>query len=392
MRPQRYYTTDPPAVQLCIKCKAPLPEGAAFCPSCGKKQAREKRKATRRGNGTGSVYKRKGGSWMAVKVMGYRYTEDGKALPIRVTKGGFATKKEALDYLPKLNGTASKKIPTWADVYEAWKPTHRAGKSTMACYAAAQKWFLPVWALPFDRIDIDDLQDCLDDCDKGKRTRQLMKTLAGLLYKYAIPRHLASINLGQYLVVGGGETMTKPALPEDALQAITAAVGKVPGADYIVCQCYLGFRPSELLALDVRSYDRKERAFTGGSKTDAGRDRVVTVSPKIQPIIDRLTRDKVSGPVFCASDGGPMNIERYREIFYEVLDACGIENPLEGPEGAKRHRYTPHSCRHTFATLMKRVQGADKDKLALIGHSSDEMLRYYQDISYEDLRRITDCI
>ena len=87
-----------------------------------------------------------------------------------------------------------------------------------------------------------------------------------------------------------------------------------------------------------------------------------------------------------------MNIERYREIFYEVLDACGVENPLEGPEGAKRHRYTPHSCRHTFATLMKRVQGADKDKLALIGHSSDEMLRYYQDISYEDLRRITDCI
>lgn len=329
---------------------------------------------------------------MAVKVLGYRYTEDGKAVPIRATKGGFATKKEALDYLPKLNGTASKKIPTWADVYESWKPTHRAGKSTMACYAAAQKWFLPVWALPFDRIDIDDLQDCLDDCDKGKRTRQLMKTLAGLLYKYAIPRHLASINLGQYLVVGGGETMTKPALPEDALQAITAAVGKVPGADYIVCQCYLGFRPSELLALDVRSYDRKERAFTGGSKTDAGRDRVVTVSPKIQPIIDRLTRNKVSGPVFCAPDGGPMNIERYREIFYEVLDACGIENPLEGPEGAKRHRYTPHSCRHTFATLMKRVQGADKDKLALIGHSSDEMLRYYQDISYEDLRRITDCI
>ena len=72
------------------------------------------------------------------------------------------------------------------------------------------------------------------------------------------------------------------------------------------------------------------------------------------------------------------------------MDACGVDNPLEGPEGAKRHRYTPHSCRHTFATLMKRVDGADKDKLELIGHTSNEMLRHYQDVSLKDLRKITD--
>ena len=68
-----------------------------------------------------------------------------------------------------------------------------------------------------------------------------------------------------------------------------------------------------------------------------------------------------------------MTIEQYRAMFYSALDACGVDNPLEGPEGAKRHRYTPHSCRHTFATLMKRVDGADKDKLELIGHTSNEM-------------------
>ena len=39
---------------------------------------------------------------------------------------------------------------------------------------------------------------------------------------------------------------------------------------------------------------------------------------------------------------------------------------------------------------MKRVDGADKDKLALIGHSSDEQLRYYQDVDLDDLRKITD--
>lgn len=169
----------------------------------------------------------------------------------------------------------------------------------MDCYAAAEKWFRPIWPLRFDEVDIDDLQECLDDCPKGKRTRENMKALAGLLYKYAIPRHLADLNLGQYLIVGAGDTSEKQALPEDALEAIRSAVGRVQGADYILAQCYLGFRPSELLALDAASYDRKERAFVGGAKTDAGRDRVVTVSPKIQPIIDRLTADKIGGPVFC---------------------------------------------------------------------------------------------
>ena len=57
-----------------------------------------------------------------------------------------------------------------------------------------------------------------------------------------------------------------------------------------------------------------------------------------------------------------------------------------------RHKYSPHTCRHTFATLMKRVAGADKDKQELIGHASAEMLRYYQDVNIEDLRRITDAI
>ena len=41
---------------------------------------------------------------------------------------------------------------------------------------------------------------------------------------------------------------------------------------------------------------------------------------------------------------------------------------------------------------MKRVSGSDKDKLALIGHTSTQQLRHYQDVSISDLRSITDAI
>ena len=373
----------------CRKCHQEIPDKSIYCLSCGAKQ-NVSQNTKSRGNGTGSVFKR-GKTWTAVRVLGYTTDKDGKLHKTTRSKGGFKTKKEALEYLPQLT-TERKKSITWQAMYEAWKPTHRAGKSTMDCYAAAEKYFRPVWPLRFDLVDIDDLQECLDECPKGKRTKENMKALAGLLYKYAIPRHMAVLNLGQYLIVGGGDASTKMALPEDALESIRLSVGLIPGADYVLCHCYLGFRPSELLALDVENYNRKEKAFTGGAKTDAGKDRVVTVSPKIQPIIDRLIGNKISGPVFCGPDGNAMTIEQYRAMFYQVLSDCGIENPIEGHDGTKRHKYTPHSCRHTFATMMKRAPGADKDKLSLIGHTSQEMLRHYQDVSFDDLRKVTDAM
>lgn len=371
----------------CRKCHAPLPQSSNYCPTCGTAVLVAPNRKSR-GNGQGCAFKR-GKTWTAIITTGYSVGPDGKLHKNTRSKGGFRTKKEALAYVPQLATQPRSTSRSWSKIYDAWKPTHRAGKSTMDCYAAANNYFRPIWQQPMDQIDIDDLQACQDECPKGRRTRENMKALAGLLYKYAIPRHAASLNLGQYLVISADASSSRVALPNEALRAIVGAVGRVPGADYVACQCYLGFRPSELLALDAINYNRSERAFVGGAKTDAGRDRVVTVSPVIQPIIDRLTAGKISGPVFCNQDGGPLQIKQYRAMFYCVLDSVGIENPV-GADG--RHLYTPHSCRHTFATLLKRAEGSDRDKLELMGHTSTEMLRHYQDVSYEDLRRITDAI
>lgn len=377
----------------CRKCRVPLPEGAKFCPTCGAKQdITHKPKA--RGNGTGSVYKLPNGTWIAIKVLGWSVDENLKKHRDTVSKSGFKTKKEALAYLPYLTKEKKQerqKTITFKQLYDKWEPTHKKGKSTMDCYRAAMKHFRPVWNESMRDITVDDLQECMDDVP-GKRTQENMKAVCGLLYKYGIPRNLATLNMGQYLVVNGEAGIGKEGLPLDALETLKNNIEKVPYADYIVAQCYLGFRPSEFLDLDASNYDKKKKAFVGGAKTEAGKDRLVTVSPKIQSIIDQLTENKIGGPVFCAEDGSRMTIKLYREKFYEALEACEIENPITEVNGVNRRKYTPHSCRHTFSTLMKNVQAPDKDKLALIGHTSTEMLRHYQDVDIEGLRRITDAI
>jgi len=380
-------------MEKCRKCRSTLPELAKFCPACGAKQDIS-RKPKSRGNGTGSVYKLPNGSWIAVRILRREIDEHGKSHRITVSKSGFRTKKEAIEYLPYLNQQTKlekQKSITFKQLYDKWEPTHKKTKSTMDCYRAAMKHFSPVWNEAMRDITVDDLQECMDDVN-GKRTQENMKAVCGLLYKYAIPRNMATLNMGQYLVVNGSAGIGKEGLPIEALEKLKEHTDIVPYADYIVAQCYLGFRPSELLDLDAASYDRKRKTFTGGAKTEAGKNRIVTVSPKIQPIIDRLTNNKISGPVFCAENGSRMSNEEYRSKFYEALEASGIDNPITEVNGVKRRKYTPHSCRHTFSTLMKNVQAPDKDKLALIGHTSTEMLRHYQDVDIESLRRITDAI
>ena len=378
----------------CRKCKCELPNNAKYCPSCGAKVDAAK-KPKSRGNGTGSVYQLPNKTWTVVRTVGYKTDPNGKTRRVTRSKSGFKTKREAVNYFPKLfldpaeAKAARPKTITFKKLYDTWQPTHRVEKKTMYCYTSAIKYFEPVWLMSLDDITIDDLQDCVDDCPRGRRTRENMKALCNLLYKFAIPRHLTELNLAPYLIVSG-EHGSKHALPDDYVKIIRDNVGKVPYADYVLCQCYLGFRPSEFIALDAKLYNRKEKAFTGGSKTDAGKDRVVTVPPVIQPIINRLTNDKISGPVFCKENGKPLNIKEYRAKFYAVLDSCGLDNPTYEVNDTLVHTYTPHSCRRTFATMMKRVEGADKDKLELIGHTSNEMLRYYQDVSFDDLRKITD--
>lgn len=372
----------------CIKCGVELPENAVFCYICGKKQIEEARKRTKRGNGTGTVYKR-GDRWVAEVTKGYRVVDDTQRRVV-AKKGGFRTKKEALEYLPSLKKQQrQEQAYTWKQLYDMWLPTHRAGKSTIDCYKAASKYFYPVEYLKIKEIEIDDLQECLDECPKGKRTRENMKALCGLMYKYAVPRGYAGMNLAQYLIVSGEQSEARSSFTAEHIEKLRKAIGTVPYADYVYCMCYLGFRPSELLALDVKDYDRKNKTLTGGAKTEAGKNRTVTISPKIQPIIDRLAKDRISGALFCDNNGEPFHYDRFRDyIFYPALEQAGIENPIVN----KKHAYSPHTCRHTFATLMKNVQAAEKDKMELIGHASPEMLRYYQDVNLDDLRKITDAI
>lgn len=336
----------------------------------------------RRGNGQGSAIRVGVNNWKAIAVVGYK--PDGN--PIRRTKQGFPTKTKALEYIIELKKEMSEKPReiTLKAAYDKWIENYEASRLTINCYASGFKLFEPCWDIYLSNQDIDDLQSCIDNTDKGTRTRQNAKIALGLIYKWAVPRgyNVGRINYPQYIKVKAGTVQSnKRGFNLDELEIIKNSAGIVPFADIIYCHCYLGFRPQELLSLKSSDYDAEEKALKGGIKTEAGKNRIVTVSPKILPLIERFAETNPDGYLF-SKDGSKMSQKVYYKEFYKALSKMGIQSESD-------HTLTPHSCRHTFATLLKNVTAPDRDKLRLIGHTDIKMLQYYQDVSYEDLREIT---
>lgn len=381
----------------CLKCKKVIEDDSIYCRFCGRKQIREKSKR-QRGNGQGSVYQLENGKWLAVAPTLYYKDEHGnkrKKQPSKTCK----TKKEAVAALADLitvPAAKKQKRITFKELYDLWLPTHRAGEDTIGCYKAAIKHLRPVWFSYIEDISVDDFQDCLDTCGRGKRTQQNMKAVVGLVYKYGIPRKYVpdNLNLSPFLVVGGTGAAHRYSFNDNQIEAIRKQIGKTNFAEYVYCLIYLGFRPSEMLSLEIKDFNAKKMYFVGGAKTEAGTNRIVTISPKIQGYIKKIAADRTEGAFFHARSGKAYNLKDFTDfVFYPTLEAAGIENPMvEIGGGVLRHKYTPHSCRHTFATLLKNIPAADKDKLELIGHASDEMLRYYQDVNVDDLKKITDLL
>ena len=345
----------------------------------------------RRGNGTGSVYKLQSGKWRGAVTLGQWIDENGK-IHRQVVSKNFDKKRDAIQWV-SLPETRMEKKPniTLAELHSLWDASYDGSDAARSVYQAAWGKYTTLYGIPLDKLNIDALQGCIDNCGAGKQTKGNMIYLLRMMYKYAIPRGYVPDNLNpaDFLRNTGGQSVGKEGIPLAYLDKIPSLFGVVPFAEYVYAHCYLGFRPGEFRKLDVLNYDRKEKAVVGGFKTDAGRDRTVTISPKIQPIIDSIVKDKIAGPIFCDENGKELSERKYKLIFNSVLEAIGLDNPEVEINGRKYTKYTPHSCRHTFATLMMKTHGEMGDRLSLIGHANEKTLHHYEDIDLDGLREIT---
>lgn len=212
-------------------------------------------------------------------------------------------------------------------------------------------------------MTLDEWQAILDEDENEGRSQSLINNDAILikaLYDYSMERDIVGKDYAKYLDIPSVDAKkAKGAFTDIQLAKLEqmAASGDT-WADTVLMMCYTGFRISEFLDLTPFSYHKEEGGYLqGGIKSEAGRDRIVPVHPKIAPYLRARLADK--GDRIIVGPKGRVTATWYREhVFAPIAEAIGAPDA------------TPHWCRHTFAT---RLHAAGVDELTrkwLMGHST----------------------
>lgn len=316
-------------------------------------------------NGTGTITKKSGRNkpWI---VYGAGVLVDGTYK--RPYLGAFRTKKEAEERrMAYYSNPEIKKVDlTFKNVYDDFCGSARfkkLSKSQQQCYQAAFKRAERLCPLTFANIRTAQMQEEIDRlAESGASFSSVskLKVLFSVLYSYALENDIVAKNYATYIIVPDIDQKQKRSLTDMELAAIKKAACSGDMAAqwtiYLICS---GWRISEMLELTRFNYNEKEKAFCGGKKTKSGKNRLVPVHSAVQPYVDAQLAYG-GETVFCMQSGKPMTANYFRKfVFAPMLDRLKLDPTL-----------TPHSTRHTFATLLKRGGADEFYRKRLLGHSA----------------------
>lgn len=323
----------------CIKCGVDLPDGAVFCHMCGRKQtppAPKRQRTKARGNGTGTAYKR-GKTWTARIVLGYYVGDDGKRHARTANRGGFATKKEALDYIPKLKAEAESSatltLSGYWEFYEA-KKLPELSRDKQTAYRIAWRRWAALATRKLEDLKIETLQAAIDEAATTYYTARDMKNLMSHFYKHGLANQTVSVNLAQYLQLppaNASEQTPFNAEELDKLWQDFAAGNTFTG--YILLMIYTGMMPGELLQAKKEHIDWDGKQIRGaGLKTATRKAAPIVLADVILPVL-RVLVDTSHGEKLIH-----INKDNFYREYYATLERIGTR------------RLPPYSCRHTTGT------------------------------------------
>lgn len=312
----------------CIKCKKEIPAGSVFCCWCGKKQEAAPRKALKRANGTGTVYKLQGRRtrpWVAAK---------GKTII-----GYFGKKTAALEALARLQGRSIDEIYNWTfkQVYVAWKDEHfrDIGVKGTESYERAYDVFEPLHDRRFRELRTADYQSIMDKYrDKSHSLLSKFKQLATQMSQWGIRQELITTNFASFIKLPENVKKEKEIFSKEDIQKLESDGSQA--AKLTLMMVYTGMRIGELFGL--RTENVHETYVIGGEKTEAGRNRIIPIRSEGRKYFAEF-KQRAKGDLLISGYDGQKLIANFRNRdFYPLLERLGIS------------KKTPHATRHTFAS------------------------------------------
>lgn len=359
---------------LCIKCKKEIPDGSAFCNHCGKKQTPDKRKSRKRPSGTGTIKKdtrNPNRPWIASAPA----TRHGKG---RVYLGSYPTYKDAQSAIeayiregrPELYGA------TVADIYKLWSETHfkRVSDSAVKLYTSMWKRFEPLYTMKMEDVKTEHFQQLVNKCT-SKSAADTVKAMAVMLCRFAMQNDLLSKNYAEFVKPPKFERKEKLIFSRDQISELWEHADD-KRVQVILVLIYTGMRIGELAALKPSDVHLDEGYLVCGEKTDAGRNRIVPLPKQIPELAEFLRgwmqRNEKDTTVLSYT------VQHIRDyLFYAPLIELGMVRACRRKGKGSyifedANHLTPHSTRHTFASLCASAGMQPENLQKIIGHANFE--------------------
>lgn len=291
-----------------------------------------------RGNGQGSAIKR-GTTWQAQVVIGWKLNKDNtKMLPIVKTKGGFKTKREALEYCPTLKQMQEKpkEAPTleyYWKVYE--KDLKNISEDKQTAYKIAWNRMKSIQYRKIDSLTVSDLRNLVISQASTYYTAKDMRTVLRHLFKLAGADQFVDKSLPDYIVLPELHETERIPFTEDEQKKLWKSYeeGNKDAAIPLI-MIYTGMMTGELKKLSTEMIDLKNKKIIGiGMKTKVRKEAEIYLATSVIPLLEELTSNRI-GKLF------PFGDTKFYRMYYKALETAGVR------------KLSPYSCRHTTATAL----------------------------------------
>lgn len=396
------------ALIKCPECDREISDKAEACPHCGYpiKAQITKRKSRGRGaknkrkklpNGFGSITEIKGKNlrkpFYARKTVGNDVTGKPILKPLK-PDAYFETYDQAYAALVEYNRNPYDLAPdlTVSELYEKWTDYYfktLKSESSQRTITASWAYCSSIYNMRAKDVRARHMKGCMEDGfiigKVGKRKGEVIKPTAGvkariksmfnLMFDYAIEYEIVERNYARTFEISGDiikerEEAKRSHIPftNDEVELLWNNIENVRFVDMILIQMYSGWRPRELITLELDNVNLEEWYFQAGMKTDAGRDRIVPIHSKIKNLVQKNYEFAQSiGSNYLFNDIHSMRTpeltyDKYANRFKKVIDMLDLNS---------EHR--AHDPRITFVTMAKKAQVDEYVIKLLVGHRIEDI-------------------
>ncbi len=346
-------------------------------------------------NGYGSVTKLSGNRrkpYLARVTLGWNISEQtGKTTQNRILIGTFKTKKEALQALAEYGANPydlQNDNLSLAELYQKWTAAYfptLESDSSIRTITSAWKYCHPIYNMRVKDLRARHIKGIMEDGyiipQQGKNaekkvcaspgTKARIKSMFNLMLDYALEYELVEKNYARTFDLSNNIVKEKEAatrghiiFTNTEMQILWEHIDSLRFVDWILIQCYMGWRPQELIRLKIENVHLDEQYIVGGMKTDAGKDRIVPIHPRIQTLVQRnykkateLGSNYLFNDPLAVKGGMIMTYDKYAGRFSKIINYLNF-----------REDHRPHDPRKTFITMAKKA-GVDEYVIKrLIGH------------------------